>query len=997
MKKFLKFIAFTFFGFIGLVLIAMICIPLFFKDEIKQAVDKTIQEYVNANVNYEPGSFSLSLFSDFPNVQVGIDQLSIINKGVFAGDTLVSVDEFRVSLDIKSVLTDDFQVNSVYLNKPNVHAQLDKDGNASWDITFPDSLAPDTSSSSFALNIDKWEIQDGRVKYDDRLNNVLAEVNNLNHTGKGNIAEIISIFTTTEANNVYVNYAGITYLDQVKLDAKTNLDIAGDKYTFKENSLKLNDLKLHFDGFTEILENGIDLDMSLDADESNFKQLLSLIPGVFLEGYEKVEANGVFKLDGKVKGMIEGESTPNFDFNLLVENGDFRYPDLPKQVRDINLDLNVKNVTNNIDATVFNAKKLNLKMGNSSLNGRVLVAGLYDYYVDTDFKANLDVDAFKEYYPLDDHELKGKLFVEAVGKGKVDLENNSFPALNGYINLVDGYFKTKSFSLPVEKVNFISKFSSDGTTAGSQISSKNISMLLDGREFGGEVTVSNFDKINYIADLNGKVDLGKLFQIFPLEGMTISKGDLQVNSFKTQGSMRALEEENYASLKTSGSATLTNFLYTDEEYIKEGLAVTKTNVSFTPDKIMIDSFDGFLGKSDMSISGFVSNYMGYLFSDRNNTLGGTMLLKSKSFNINPILDTPEGESTASESVATEVTPIPTNIHFFFDSYINAFVYDDLTLSNFDGDLEIKDGAVLLKNVAFKALGATFKTSGFYDTKNPKSPAYGLELKIGEMPISEAYKYFNVVKALAPLGNKIVGSFNTNVSMSGNLTPDYMPDLNTLTMSGFLDVIKATAKVTDIKALQGIVNTTKLSSVKAFVVENEKMDIQVNNGKLWVKPFLMKGNQANLTTQLNAGIVDNTISHHMLLDVPSTLVKASLSKFGLSNDLVGDRIDFNFDVLGTRQDPKVNFKKASKVAIKDAIKDNAQERVDEAKEEFEKNVEEELEKKKKEAEDKAKTEAEKARKEAEARAKKEADKLKAEAEKKAKEAKDKIRDKIGIPW
>lgn len=1001
MKKFLKFIAFTFFGFVGLLILAMVCIPLFFKDEIKQAVDKTIAQYINAGVNYEPGSFSLSLFSDFPDAQVGIKQLSIVNKGAFLGDTLVSLKEAKLSLDIKSLFTEEFQINSIYLKEPRVFAQVNNQGEASWDITFPDSLAPDTTSSSFALNIDRWEIENGKVKYNDRKNDVLAEVKNLNHSGSGKIADIIKLSTLTTGKDVYLNYAGITYLDQVKLDAKTDLDIDGDKYTFQENSLKLNDLSIKFNGFTEILEEEIKLDLSLDADESNFKQLLSLIPSVFLNGYENIEANGDFKLDAKAKGVITEQKTPTFDVNLVVKNGTFKYPDLPKQVKDINLDLNVKNVTDNIDATVFNAKQLDVKMGNSALSGRILVAGLYDYYLDTDFKANLDVNALKEYYPLDGNEVKGKLFLEAIGKGKLDLDNNSFPAVNGRVNLVDGSFKTESFSLPVEKVNFISTFNSDGTTQGTTISSKNISMLLDGKEFGGELEISNLDKVNYTADLNGAIDLGKLFKVFPLDGMTISKGFLNVNSFNTVGSMQALENEDYASLKTSGSATLTDFLYTDEEYVKEGLAVTKTNVSFTPDKINIDSFNGFLGKSDLSISGFVSNYMGYLFSNVDTTLGGTMLLSSKSFNINPILEDPTGESTDNAPVATQVTPIPRNIHFFFDSKIGEFIYDDLTLNNFDGDLEIRDGAVNLNNVAFKALGADFKTSGFYDTKNPRSPKYALDLKIGEMPISEAYKYFNVVKALAPLGNKIVGSFNTDISMSGNLNPDYLPDLNTLSLSGILDIIKATAKVTDVKALQGITEFTKLASVKEFVLENEQMDIQVKNGKLWVKPFLMKGNKANLTTQVNTGIVDNTISHHMLLDVPSNLVKASLSKFGLNESLVGDRIDFNFDVLGTRSNPEVKFKKASAVAVKEAIKENAKEKVADAKEEFEKNVEAELEKKKKEAEEKAKAEADKAKKEAEARAKAEAEKIKAEAEKKAKEARDKakenVKDKLGIPW
>ena len=1001
MKKLLKITGFSFLGLITLLILAMVLVPVLFKDDIKKAVDKTIQDYVNAKVGYK--GLDLSLFSDFPNAQVSIEDVSILNNEPFAGDTLVSVQDLKVSLDVMSMLSSDFQINSIYLDEPRVFARVNKDGIANWDIAVPDTLSDTTTTaepSSFALNIDKWEIINGHVEYEDETAAMRAVVRKLNHEGSGKIADILEIFTTTKAEQVYFSMADVTYLNNVTLDATTNLLIDGDKYSFKENAVKLNDFGLHFDGFIELGSDVINTDLKIDANESNFKQLLSLIPSVFLEGYENVEANGDFKFDAKIKGPYVGETIPNFDINFLVKDGDFKYPDLGKKVTDINLDINVKNVSNNLDATVINAKSLNLAMGNSKLSGRLLWAGLFDYYVDTDLKLDVLLDEIKDYYPIEGNDLKGKMHLEAKGKGMMDFEAGTFPAVNGFVNFKDGYVKTDAFDLPIEQLNFNSDFSSNGSTKGSSVNVNNLSLLLDGDRFAGDLSISDFDALNYKADVNGKLDLGKLFSIFPLDGMEISKGILDIHQFKTEGNMEAIDNEDYESLTTSGSATLTNFLYTDNDYVKDGFAITETSVEFTPEKIMINSFNGFMGKNDMSINGYLNNYMGYLFSETDTVLGGQMTLNSKKFDVNPFLgeDTEAStEEVAVETAPTAVTPVPQNLHFVFNSTMGELIYDDLILKDFVGGLEIVNGTVKMNQIVFNTLGADFVTSGSYDTRDLNHPKYSFDLDIKKMSIKEAYTYFNVVKELAPLGDKIDGTFNTNMSMNGELLPDYMPDMKTLTMSGILDVIKATTKVSDVKALKGITESTKLSGIKEFVIENEKLDVKVADGKLWIKEFLMNAGDSKLTTQLNTGIVDNTVQHVMALDVPSNMVKSGLSSFGLDDNLVGDRITFNFDVLGTRTDPKVKLKKASSDGLKGAVQDEVDQKIDDAKDEAKQRADEAKEQARKEAE----AELARQKDEADAALQREKDRLKAEADRKAQEAKDKaqkdVKDKLGIPW
>ncbi|MFT5231885.1 MAG: hypothetical protein ACI97R_001961, partial [Candidatus Azotimanducaceae bacterium] len=84
MKKVFKIIGI----FLLLIVIALIAAPFLFKDSIEKIVKKTINENLNATVEWE--SLDLSLFSSFPDATLTINNFSVMNNAPFKGDTLAS-------------------------------------------------------------------------------------------------------------------------------------------------------------------------------------------------------------------------------------------------------------------------------------------------------------------------------------------------------------------------------------------------------------------------------------------------------------------------------------------------------------------------------------------------------------------------------------------------------------------------------------------------------------------------------------------------------------------------------------------------------------------------------------------------------------------------------------------------------------------------------------------------------------------------------------------
>ena len=78
--------------------------------------------------------------------------------------------------------------------------------------------------------------------------------------------------------------------------------MVNEKYTLKENTFFLNELFLGITGVVEMDEDEIRTDLLFSTQKADFKTLLSLVPAIYAQEFEGLEAYGNFSLNGYVKG-----------------------------------------------------------------------------------------------------------------------------------------------------------------------------------------------------------------------------------------------------------------------------------------------------------------------------------------------------------------------------------------------------------------------------------------------------------------------------------------------------------------------------------------------------------------------------------------------------------------------------------------------------------------------------------------------------------------------
>ena len=411
MKKFFKII-----GIIFVVLILLlVSIPFLFKNTIKEKIMEKVNESVDAQISFT--DFSLSLFKNFPDATVEVGGLKVINNAPFEGDTLAYVGNFSAKVNLKDILfkkdNEPYKLLGFSIADAVVNIRMNEAGKGNFDIAKSTSETPEEEPSNVSLDLNEYSIENLRFTFKDDSSKMSVIVDSLYHKGKGNFAnQVLDLETTTSLKLSFAS-DGTAFLrnNVVTLDAILGIDLNQQKYTLKDNTLKLNNLELNFDGFVQLLDDGQLYDLSFKTPKTTFKNCLDLVPAAYTKSIEGVQTTGEFTINGKVAGKYTPTTIPKLDIRMLSQDASFKYPSLPKSVKNINIDIKIGNDTEKLEDTYVNINRFAFTIDQDAFSAKALLRNLTgNMLVDADLKGTINLANIQKAYPVDlDLDLKGIL------------------------------------------------------------------------------------------------------------------------------------------------------------------------------------------------------------------------------------------------------------------------------------------------------------------------------------------------------------------------------------------------------------------------------------------------------------------------------------------------------------------------------------------------------------------------------------------------------------
>ncbi len=425
---------------VGVILLLLILIPILFRSRIEAAVKKQINANATATVDWT--RFSVSLFRGFPDLSVNLHQVSVVGMGEFEGDTLAGLKRFELRVNPFSAIRKEIQVKSVLLDQPVVNGIVLEDGTANWEITkktvtdqveeLPEGVEAEKSvreeeavpekeagaeeepGGALGVSLKRFAIRDGRIYYNDAVMDAEASLEGFSLELKGDFSmEETELELDVDVHRLNAKYGGIRYMRDgsfgLELTAAANL--VENTYSMLDNKIRLNGLVLGIEGEVDMMDDGgMGMDLRFFTRETSFQTLLSMVPAIYLTDFESVRASGTLGLEGTINGVMKDSLLPDASITLEVKDGFFAYPDLPKDVSDVQIRLVATYDGTEMDRSVVDLERFHLLLGGNPFDVRLHVDHpVSDMHVAGAVKGLIDLASLGDVIPMEDINITGRL------------------------------------------------------------------------------------------------------------------------------------------------------------------------------------------------------------------------------------------------------------------------------------------------------------------------------------------------------------------------------------------------------------------------------------------------------------------------------------------------------------------------------------------------------------------------------------------------------------
>ena len=454
----IKRILFFLILFVAVLAIAM---PYLVEGKLATLFKEKVNEQINATLDFE--SVEFSLWKGFPDAHIEVNELVLINKAPFEGDTLFKAGQIDLEMSLGVIFkgsSSDIGVKKLELEDALLNIIVDSLGQNNYDIAKTTSgaeSASDSGGGEVSFDLKEYQIKRSRVNYRDLQNRTFLEVRDLRHNGWGDLGlEVSDLQTETEAL-VSFEYDSIAYLNdqRIALTAGIGIDLNLNKYVFLKNEAQVNQLPLVFDGFVQLKEDHQLIDLNFRTPSSDFKNFLAVIPKRYSKDIQDVRTRGNFSVNGKIKGIVNEKSIPTLDIKINADNASFRYPELDKAVNDVNIDAELLNTTGNPDETYLDLRELAFNLDGDRFRMKALIENLTgNTAVDAEIKGKLNLDNLAKAYPMPPgYDLGGILVADISTKFKMaDVEAKKYEntQTQGTLNLLEFEYSGEELQNPLQ-------------------------------------------------------------------------------------------------------------------------------------------------------------------------------------------------------------------------------------------------------------------------------------------------------------------------------------------------------------------------------------------------------------------------------------------------------------------------------------------------------------------------------------------------------------------
>lgn len=579
----------------------------------------------------------------------------------------------------------------------------------------------------------------------------------------------------------------------------------------------------------------------------------------------------------RLSGDMSAEST-QLDLDLLAGGVDFTQGGVPL-LHDAELALDAE-----IDADLaegrftFSRNTLRLNAIEMRLDGWVQQVG---DALAMDVSAGCSEVRFKDLLSLIPafykHEFRslaasGELSMELWARGQ--MHGAQLPAFELKTEVHNGSFQYSSLPKAVTDINIAAKVSN----AGGELDKTEVEISEFGLKMAGNSLSATGYATNLMSDptfratLSGRVDLGAIREVYPLEKGIDLAGRIAA-SLKLSGRMSDVESGRYERISASGSLVVEQ-LGLHVPQLPE-VFIRRAAATISPQAMTLGEFGVTVGGSDLSATGQLTGYLGYLM--RGEQLAGRLYVKSDLLDLNEIraavpadaeAESADAEKPAEEAAAApaQAIVVPKNLNLSLNAELKKVLFEKIVITDIAGEMSVAGGTLSLDRLGLQLFGGKASASGRYSTAaDPAHPTLSLAASIAKASFPRTFEEIEAVRQLAPIFEKASGDYSLSIDMRTTLDAAMSPDLMSLTAQG--EISSENVSVEGVEVFDKLADLLKNDKLRRIEARDLKIRFSIKDGRVTTEPFDLKMGDVNVNMSGTTGL-DRTIDYTAKVTLPA---------------------------------------------------------------------------------------------------------------------------------
>lgn len=887
MKKVTKVSLITL-GIVLLLFLFLLLTPLLFTERFGEIVKKTAQEKLKTEIAFD--DLDVSFFKHFPYLTISLSDFSLRSSAPFENDTLVSASEVAFGVNLGSIFKGPIIISRVFIDRGKVLIAYNEQGSGNFDVYEKgDTTAQepsDTTTSVADLKIENITFKRTTVIYRDPTVPISVVARGIQYKGQSDLSDnIFSLLSKIEIDSVDITYNHIPYIQSkpVKARLSTKVNLQSLELNLEKNDLFIKDVPFSFNGKFTFRKEGYELVMKLRSDfaKESFSASLKLISterlwifararfDIDMEKWSKgfgitsadlrgrlnfdLVASGTYALGQNPKSTRPDTvilSVPEFSFGASVRNGYFRYRSLPEAISGIRFDLNALLEGNDYRNIRVSLDQLSATLMKNRISGHARVTGIDPVKVDAGLTTFVNLGEIGKAIPMDSLELSGHLDLEAKVAGTFDPDAGSFPASNVTLKLSGGSVRTRYYPHPVEQINLDARLTNNtGVLSDTRGAVDPLTFTFEANPFTIKAFFENPSHLIYDLTADGTLEIGKIYQVFALEGISVD--GLIKTQLKLKGRQYDVLAGRYDKLENSGTLEMQNLSFGFKD-LPQKFNLNSGLFRFDRDKLWFERFKGRYGSSDLTLDGHLNNVLNYFF-DKKAVLHGSFTLRSAFLDLDefmaPVEPAPATVTGTGTSASTPVMAgkqpgsapgvivVPDNLDLSLQADLNKIRFRKLDLKDLTAIVQVKNGLLALKGAKVEVVGCKAGMDLTYGSYSPDRAHFDFHVTASDFDVKRAYNEVELFRNLSTAAGKCEGIISLDYALKGILKSGMEPVYPSLEGGGTISLKKV--KVMGLKLFTAMSSNLERDKLKSPDLSKVEIKTTIKNNVITLERTKLK--------------------------------------------------------------------------------------------------------------------------------------------------------------